>query len=232
MVSIDSPLWIYVNELHWIFYESSWHNVRFQTSRHVMKITSALHTYTRICPHTYACSRTWREYALIKNTHNDCVPFWGAICCITQLLYKEHILQLSCRHPDDEVGGVPGSDALPEDLHASSANRLQHELILIRRSCLIGRAALRDSHLNDCVKHSLIWKLLTGHIFLPRRRHFSVYLVWRVCSVRRERCYQTMPWLLHALLCRRWNLARFLNNGVSRREECPGISGLFGWGLA
>lgn len=177
MVSIDSLLWIYVNELHWIFYECGWHNVHFQTSRHVMKITSALYTYT------------WREYSLIQTTHNDCVPFWGAICCITELSYKEHILQLSCRHPEDEVGGVPWSKALPEDLHASSARPIgcSDELILIRRSSLIGRTALRDSHLNDCVKRSLIWKLLTGHIFLPRRRHFSVCLVWRVRSVRVER---------------------------------------------
>lgn len=141
MVFIDSPLWIYVNYTE---YFMSLVDTMFTSKHHVMKITSPIHTYMRICPHTH--SGTWREYALIQTIHNDCMPFWGAICCITELTYKKHILQLSCRHPEGEVGGVPRNEALPEDLHASSARPIgcSDELILIRR-CLIGRAALRNT---------------------------------------------------------------------------------------
>ncbi len=157
-------------------------------------------------------------------------PFGELYAVLKSSRTKKHILQLSCRHLEGEVGGVLRRKTLPEDLHASSARPIgcSDELILIWRSRLIGRAAVRDSHLNDCVKRSLIWKLLTGHIFLPRQTFFSLF---GLSAQLTDRCCQTMPWLLHALLCLRWNLARFLNNGVGHCKECLGISGLFRWGL-
>lgn len=144
--------------------------------------------------HTHASVRT--HMRIVKhdvNTH-DFKPHIMTVCPFGELSVvlkssrtKKHILHLSCRHPEGEVGGVLRRDTLPEDLHASSARPIScsDELILIWRSYLIGRAAVRDSHLNDWVKNSLIWKLLTGHIFLPRHRHFSFGLSAQLT----DRCY-------------------------------------------
>lgn len=133
-------------------------------------------------------------------------PFGELSAVLKSSRTKKHILQLSCRHLEGEVGGVLRRKALPEDLHASSAQPIDcsDEPILIWRSRLIGRTAVKDSHLNDCVKRSLIWKLLTWHIFLPRRRHFSVYLVWvrssQIDAVRYCRGFFTPSSVLDGIL--------------------------------
>lgn len=134
---------------------------------------ASVHTHMRIFKHDV--NTQWSKPHIMT-----VCPFGELYAVLKSSRTKKHILQLSCRHLEGEVGGVLRRKTLPEDLHASSARPIgcSDELILIWRSRLIGRAAVRDSHLNDCVKRSLIWKLLTGHIFLPRHRHFSVYLVW------------------------------------------------------
>lgn len=163
--------------------------------------------------HTHASVRThMRIFKHDVNTHES-KPHIMTVCLFGEIsaLFKssrtkKHILHLSCRHPEGEVGGVLRRDTLPEDLHASSARPIScsDELILIWRSHLIGRAAVRDSHLNDCVKGSLIWKMLTGHIFLPKRRHFSVYLVWvrssRIDAIRQCRGFFTPSSVLDGIL--------------------------------
>lgn len=165
-----------------------------------MNITSPLHTYTL----TYAHGQTRHWDALMKTTHDDCESCRGSARCITELSYKEHTTELhtstgwSGRSPDSQR-----SSAWPIGW--------SDELILIWRSHLIGWAA---SVTLTCKTQPYLEAVKRAFFPLPKRRHFSVCVLWRT-----ERCYQTMLRLFHALLCLRWSFASFPSNGVCHREE-------------
>ncbi len=180
---------------------------------------------------THICAYSNMNTAWIQTTHDDCVPFWGAICCIKELSYKE-------THPPTELQTSRGwSGRGPEEestsrgftCELSSANRLQ-----------------RWAHSNleeppdwqDCSQRlSPEWLCETQPYleavnlayFPSKAQTFSS--LFGLSMQLTDRCCQTLPWLLHALFCLRWNLARFLNNGVNHRKECLRISGLFRLGL-
>lgn len=153
------------------------------------------------------------------------------ICCIKELSYKE-------THPPTELqtsrgwsGRGPEKGRTPRGFTCElrSANRLQRwahsnlEELPDWQGC-----SQRLSPEWLCETQPYLEAVNWAYFPSKAQAFFSLF---SLSTQLTNRCYQTMPWLLHALLCLRWNLARFLNNGVGHRKECPGISGLLRWGL-
>ncbi len=150
---------------------------------------ASVHTHMRIFKH---------EHAWIQTTHDDCVPFWGAICCIKELSYKE-------THPPTELQTSRGwSGRGPEEestsrgftWELSSANRLQRwahsnlEEPLDWQDC-----SQRLSPEWLCETQPYLEAVNLAYFPSKAQTFFSLF---GLSTQLTDRCCQTLPWLLHA----------------------------------
>ncbi len=182
-----------------------------------------LHLSTHICAYSNMNTHESKPHMMTV------CPFGELSAVLKSSRTKKRILQLSCRHLEGWSGRGPEEESTSRGFtcELSSANRLQ-----------------RWAHSNleeppdwqDCSQRlSPEWLCETQPYleavnlayFPSKAQTFSS--LFGLSTQLTDRCCQTLPWLLHALFCLRWNLARFLNNGVDHRKECLRIYGLSDW---